>query len=200
MDRLKSLVRKIDRLPPDPGVYLFKDPGGRILYVGKAANLRYRVRSYFKRPVGDLKTLTMMEQVADLETLVTNNEKEALILEDNLIKEHHPRYNVKLRDDKNYPCLRLSREEEFPVLSFVRGIRKDGALYFGPYPSARPLRETLKLRPAEGIAGILRERGPNQRGEHEGIGRGPRDDRPGGPGGIRFLSPAAVGRSSPPGI
>jgi excinuclease ABC subunit C len=87
----------------------------------------------------------MLEQAADLDSLVTTNEKEALILEDNLIKEHHPRYNVKLRDDKNYPCLRLSLGEEFPVLSFARRIRKDGALYFGPYPSARSLRETLKL-------------------------------------------------------
>ena len=145
MDRLKSLVRKIDRLPPDPGVYLFKDSGGKILYVGKAANLRLRVRSYFQSPAGDLKTLSMLEKAADLDSLVTTNEKEALILEDNLIKENHPRYNVKLRDDKNYPCLRLSLEEEFPVLSFARRIRKDGALYFGPYPSARSLRETLKL-------------------------------------------------------
>jgi len=143
--RLESLIRKIDRLPLDPGVYLFKDPGGKILYVGKAANLRHRVRSYFQNPAGDLKTLSMVEQAADVDYLVTTNEKEALILEDNLIKEHHPRYNVKLRDDKNYPCLRLSLEEEFPVLSFARRIRKDGALYFGPYPSARSLRETLKL-------------------------------------------------------
>ena len=145
MARLESLIRKIDRLPLDPGVYLFKDPGGKILYVGKAANLRHRVRSYFQNPAGDLKTLSMVEQAADVDYLVTTNEKEALILEDNLIKEHHPRYNVKLRDDKNYPCLRLSLEEEFPVLSFARRIRKDGALYFGPYPSARSLRETLKF-------------------------------------------------------
>jgi excinuclease ABC subunit C len=145
LDRLKYLTRKIDRLPPNPGVYLFKGSRGEILYVGKAARLRHRVRSYFQRPAGDPKTLSMLEQVADLDTLVTTNEKEAFLLEDNLIKEHHPRYNVKLRDDKNYPCLRLSLEEEFPVLSFVRRIRKDGALYFGPYPSARSLRETLKL-------------------------------------------------------
>ncbi|MGE5254439.1 MAG: excinuclease ABC subunit UvrC [Planctomycetaceae bacterium] len=145
MDRLKYLTRKIERLPPNPGVYLFKGSRGEILYVGKAAHLRHRVRSYFQKPAGDPKTLSMLEQVADLDTLVTTNEKEAFLLEDNLIKEHHPRYNVKLRDDKNYPCLRLSLEEEFPVLSFVRRIRKDGALYFGPYPSARSLRETLKL-------------------------------------------------------
>jgi excinuclease ABC subunit C len=145
LDRLKSLAQKIDRLPADPGVYLFKDSAGEILYVGKAANLRQRVRSYLQSPAGDLKTLSMLKQVADLDSLVTTNEKEALILEDNLIKEHHPRYNVKLRDDKNYPCLRLSLEEESPVLSIARRIRKDGALYFGPYPSARSLRETLKL-------------------------------------------------------
>jgi excinuclease ABC subunit C len=92
-----------------------------------------------------LKTLTLLEQAADIETIVTDTEKEALILENNLIKEHHPRYNIKLRDDKHYPCLRLSLEEEYPSLSLVRRVRKDRSLYFGPYPSATSLRETLKL-------------------------------------------------------
>jgi excinuclease ABC subunit C len=137
---------KVAYLPTDPGVYLFKDRKGAILYVGKAGNIRHRVNSYFQRPTGkDLKTRTMLERIADIDAIVTDTEKEAFILENNLIKLHHPRYNVKLRDDKNYPCLRLSVEEEFPTLSIVRRIKKDQSLYFGPYPSATSLKETLKL-------------------------------------------------------
>ncbi len=143
---MESLSQKIDRLPNNPGVYLFKDSKGTILYVGKAGNIKHRVSSYFQKPAGkDLKTLTMLEKVADIDTIVTDTEKEAFILEDNLVKAHHPRYNVKLRDDKNYPCLKLSLEEAYPTLCIVRRIKKDGSLYFGPYPSATSLRETLRL-------------------------------------------------------
>jgi excinuclease ABC subunit C len=141
-----SFNQKIDHLPNHPGVYLFKDKRGTILYVGKAGNIKHRVSSYFqKRGEMDGKTLLMLEKVTDIDTIVTDTEKEALILENNLIKTHHPRYNIKLRDDKNYPCLRLSMEEEFPTLTIVRRIKKDGSLYFGPYPSATSLRETLRL-------------------------------------------------------
>jgi excinuclease ABC subunit C len=141
-----SLDQKIDRLPTHPGVYLFKDKRGTILYVGKAGNIKHRVSSYFQKPAGkDLKTLSMLEKVTDIDTIVTDTEKEAFILENNLIKVHRPRYNVKLRDDKNYPCLKLSMTEEFPTLTIVRRIKKDGSLYFGPYPSATSLRETLRL-------------------------------------------------------
>ena len=141
-----TLNQKIDYLPTYPGVYLFKDKKGTILYVGKAGNIKHRVSSYFQKREGmDAKTLAMLEKVADIDTIVTNTEKEAFILEDNLIKTHHPRYNVKLRDDKNYPCLKLSIGEEYPTLCIVRRIKKDGSLYFGPYPSATSLRETLKL-------------------------------------------------------
>ncbi len=143
---INLLEQKIGHLPTQPGVYLFKDRQGTILYVGKAGNIRHRVRSYFQKPSEKgTKTSVMLEKVADIETIVTHTEKEALILEDNLVKEHHPRYNVKLRDDKRYPCLRLSVEEEFPTLSIVRKIKKDRSLYFGPYSSATSLRETLKL-------------------------------------------------------
>ena len=143
---MDTLNQKIDRLPTNPGVYLFKDKKGTILYVGKAGNIRHRVSSYFHKPTGkDLKTLAMLEKVTDIDTMVTDTEKEAFILENNLIKIHHPRYNVKLRDDKNYPCLKLSMEEAFPTLTIVRRIKKDGSLYFGPYPSATSLRETLRL-------------------------------------------------------
>src|SRR4030042_4254018 len=143
---MASSNQKIDRLPTNPGVYLFKDKKGTILYIGKAGNIKHRVSSYFRKPAGkDLKTLTMLEKVADIDTIVTDTEKEAFILENTLIKAHHPRYNVKLRDDKNYPCLRLSMEDDFPTLTIVRRIKKDGSLYFGPYPSATSLRETLRL-------------------------------------------------------
>jgi excinuclease ABC subunit C len=143
---MESLNQKIDRLPTNPGVYLFKDKKGTILYVGKAGNIKHRVSSYFQKRDGmDAKTLAMLEKVADIETIVTDTEKEALILEDNLVKTHHPRYNVKLRDDKRYPVLKLSIEEEYPTLCIVRRIKKDGSLYFGPYPSATSLRQTLKL-------------------------------------------------------
>jgi excinuclease ABC subunit C len=98
------LDQKINHLPTNPGVYLFKDKKGTILYVGKAGNVKNRVSSYFQKRDGmDAKTLAMLEKVADIETIVTDTEKEALILEDNLVKTHHPRYNVKLRDDKRYP-------------------------------------------------------------------------------------------------
>ncbi len=143
---MDPLNQKIDQLPNNPGVYLFKDKKGTILYVGKAGNIKHRVSSYFQKPAGkDLKTLAMLEKVAEIDTIVTDTEKEAFILENNLIKVHRPRYNVKLRDDKNYPCLRLSMEETFPTLTIVRRIKKDGSLYFGPYPSATSLRETLRL-------------------------------------------------------
>ena len=143
---MTPLQQKIDRLPANPGVYLFKDHKGSVLYVGKAGNLKHRVSSYFQKADGkDTKTLTMLERVADIDTFITDTEKEALILENNLIKEYRPRYNVKLRDDKNYPCLRLSVEDEFPTLCIVRQIKKDRSIYFGPYPSATSLRETLKL-------------------------------------------------------
>jgi excinuclease ABC subunit C len=144
--KMDSLDQKIARLPTNSGVYLFKDKKGTILYVGKAGNIKHRVSSYFQRAGGkDVKTLAMLEKVAEIDTIVTDTEKEAFILENNLIKEHRPRYNIKLRDDKNYPCLKLTLEEEFPTLCIVRRIKKDRSLYFGPYPSATSLRETLKL-------------------------------------------------------
>ncbi|MGQ9637209.1 MAG: excinuclease ABC subunit UvrC [Thermodesulfobacteriota bacterium] len=143
---MNQIEEKIQHLPTNPGVYIFKDKKGAILYVGKAENLRHRVASYFQnQDRKDAKTLAMLEKVADIETLLTNTGKEALILEDHLVKAHRPRYNIKLRDDKRYPCLRLSIEEEFPTLQIVRQIKKDGALYFGPYPSATSLKETLRL-------------------------------------------------------
>ena len=127
-------------------MYLMKNAKGEILYVGKAAVLADRVRSYFQKGADHSpKTSLFVGQVTDLETIVTRNELEALILESNLIKKHKPRFNVVLRDDKQYPYLRLPIKEAFPRLSIVRRVQKDGALYYGPYTPAGALRETLKV-------------------------------------------------------
>ncbi len=133
-------------LPEGPGVYLFKDRSGRIIYIGKAKNLKKRVLSYF-RPLSDLpyKTGLMMNRAKGLDYILTATETEAFILESNLVKKHLPRYNIVLRDDKQYPCLRLDVQEPYPRLSIVRRIKKDGARYFGPFSSAQDVRKTLKL-------------------------------------------------------
>jgi excinuclease ABC subunit C len=140
-----ALQTQADALPQSPGVYLFKDLKGAILYVGKAKELRKRVRTYVQGREQDIKTSLMLAKVAQIDHIATRTEKEALILEDTLIKEHHPRYNIQLRDDKRYPLLRLSIQERFPRLSVVRRTREDGALYFGPFPAATSMRETLRV-------------------------------------------------------
>ena len=133
-------------LPEGPGVYLFKDHSGRIIYIGKAKNLKKRVLSYF-RPLSELayKTGLMMNRAKGLDYILTATETEAFILESNLIKKHLPRYNIVLRDDKQYPCLRLDVQNPYPRLGIVRRIKKDGARYFGPFSSASDVRKTLKL-------------------------------------------------------
>jgi len=136
---------QVEALPQAPGVYLFKDQKGGILYVGKAKDLRKRVRTYVQGREQDIKTSIMLAKVGQIDHIATRTEKEALILEDTLIKEHHPRYNIQLRDDKRYPLLRLSIQERFPRLSVVRRTREDGALYFGPFPAATSMRETLRV-------------------------------------------------------
>ncbi len=146
MPAATDLQSKLDHLPDNPGVYLFRDASGELLYVGKAASLADRVRSYFQRGADHSpKTTLLVGQIADLETIVTRSELEALILESNLIKRHRPRFNVVLRDDKQYPYLRLPIKDRFPRLSIVRRVQKDGALYYGPYTPAGALRETLKV-------------------------------------------------------
>lgn len=141
-----ALQSKLAFLPEQPGVYLFKDHAGDLLYVGKAARLADRVRSYFLKSADHSpKTSLLVGQIADVETMVTRSELEALILESNLVKRHRPRFNVVLRDDKQYPYLRLPVKENFPRLSIVRRVQKDGALYYGPYTPAGALRETLKV-------------------------------------------------------
>ncbi len=140
-----DLQLQANALLESPGVYLFKDQKGGILYIGKAKDLRKRVRTYFQGREQDIKTSLMLAKVAQIDHIATRTEKEALILEDTLIKEHHPRYNIQLRDDKRYPLLRLSIQERFPRLSVARRTREDGALYFGPFPAATSMRETLRV-------------------------------------------------------
>lgn len=132
-------------LTSNPGVYLMKDRQGSVLYVGKAKNLRNRVRTYFQYSINSPKTRVMVARVADFETIVTPTEQDAFILENTLIKQHRPRYNVVFRDDKDYPCLRLATTEPYPNLTIARRPRKDGAQYFGPFASAHAVRETLKV-------------------------------------------------------
>lgn len=142
-----ELEVKLENLPPAPGCYLFKDKKGEVLYVGKAKSLRARVRSYFQSGSSDERAMLpfLKRSVADLETIVTRTEKEAAILENNLIKEHRPRFNVKLRDDKEFLSLRLGVDHEWPRLELVRRPQSDGAKYFGPYHSATAARRTLHL-------------------------------------------------------
>jgi excinuclease ABC subunit C len=141
-----KLEAKLESLPTEPGVYLMKDRRGEIIYVGKAVNLRNRVRSYFTR-TGDTRAfVSLLDQfLGDIETVLVHNEKEALLLENELIKKHKPRFNVLLKDDKQYISLRLDRTQPYPRLEVVRRYQKDGARYFGPYSSASAIRETLRI-------------------------------------------------------
>jgi excinuclease ABC subunit C len=140
------LADRVLGVPHSPGVYLFKNREGEVLYVGKARDLKKRVSNYFRSVrQQDIKTGHLMAKAHDLEYVVTGTEKEALLLESSLIKKHRPRYNIILRDDKNYPALRIDLHNPFPRLEIVRRFKKDGALYFGPYPSALAVRETLHL-------------------------------------------------------
>jgi len=135
---------KAAQLPESPGVYLFKDAGDNVLYVGKARNLRSRVRSYFLESRWmDAKTGSLAREIADLETIVVGNEREALALEHNLIKQYRPKFNVVLRDDKTYPYIKFTAAEKYPRVYFTRRIKKDGSLYFGPYFPASLARRIL---------------------------------------------------------
>ncbi len=141
-----TLQDQLDALTRRPGVYLFRDGDGEILYVGKAKNLRVRVRSYFRDdPSQSLKTRELARRVRSVETLVVGSEAEALILEANLIKEHRPRFNLQLRDDKRYPYIKVTVQEPFPRVWVTRQVKDDGARYFGPYTSVGNLRAALHV-------------------------------------------------------
>lgn len=141
----EAVAARLKALPDAPGCYLFKDADGRLLYVGKAISLRNRVRSYFhKSAQHSIRIARMVARVRDIEWFAVDSELEALVLECNLIKEHRPPYNVRLRDDKSYPYIVVTKEK-FPRVLFTRKIRKDGSRYFGPYTSAFAVRDTLQL-------------------------------------------------------
>jgi len=146
LKREAMLADKLAALPEGPGVYLFKDGQGRVLYIGKTVNLRNRVRSYFHGEDAYRPWLReMIVKIADIEVLTTRNEKEALILECNLIKLHRPPFNIRFKDDKAYPFLKVTLNEPFPALIVTRQPKEDGARYFGPYPDGKALRETVEF-------------------------------------------------------
>ena len=145
MTRAEPLPEFVRGLTSRPGVYRMLDEEGRVIYVGKAGNLKKRVSSYFNRNVESPKTRALVGLIRDIEVTVTRTEGEALLLESNLIKSLHPRYNVVFRDDKSYPYLYLDRSHDFPRLSFHRGSRRGKGRYFGPFPSAASARSTLNL-------------------------------------------------------
>src|SRR5690242_15640595 len=143
---LDPLAHKIANLPESPGVYLWKDTEGRVLYVGKATRLRARVRSYLAADrIESIKTLALMRQVVDVDTIVVPSEAHALILENNLIKEYRPRFNIALRDDKSYPYIKVTVQEPFPRVLVTRRLTDDGARYFGPYTDVGAMRRALNV-------------------------------------------------------
>ncbi len=145
-DNPTDLSKKLSGVPSSPGVYLMKDAEGKVIYVGKARNLKKRLGSYFSRDRHpDIKTGILIRKIATYETIITGTEQEALILESNLIKRHRPRYNVILKDDKRYPSLRLDIKARYPGLSIVRKPQKDGALYFGPFASPQAVYQTMRV-------------------------------------------------------
>ena len=158
---------QLKRLPAKPGVYLFRDDRGQVLYIGKAKSLRPRVRSYFQASPDSRSTIqTLPERVADVEVIVTDTEVEALHLEQNLVKRHRPPFNVRLRDDKSFPYIAVTVEDDYPRVMFTRERHRRGVVYFGPYANAKKVRETLDVlnrvfpyRPCEGP----------QPGRHSGI-------------------------------
>src|SRR5213595_2979440 len=149
---------QLKALPARPGVYLFRDADGDVLYVGKAKSLRPRVRSYFQKTTdGRAQIRSLVARIADVELIVTGSEVEALHLEQNLIKRHRPPFNVRLRDDKSFPYIAVTVEDEYPRVMFTRERHRRGVVYFGPYANAKKVRETLdvlnrvfQFRPCEG--------------------------------------------------
>ena len=153
----ENLEGKLPALPRGPGVYLFHDEAGEVLYVGKAKSLRSRVRSYFQRGDGRIGTAQLVERIADVEVIVTRTEAEALHLEQNLVKRHRPPFNIRLRDDKSFPYIAITLGDEYPRVMFTRERHRRGTVYFGPYANAKKVRETLdvlnrvfRFRPCEG--------------------------------------------------
>ena len=142
----QAVLEKVNNLTTQPGVYLWKDAKGHIIYVGKAVNLRNRVKSYVCNDANRaVKVAAMISHAVDLETIVVANEMEALILENTLIKKHHPRYNIMLRDDKTYPYIKVTLQDDYPRVCMTRRVLRDGARYFGPFADAGAVHRVLKL-------------------------------------------------------
>src|SRR6185503_18529289 len=157
-ERKQRLEARLASLPDSPGVYLFRDRNGDVLYVGKAKSLRKRVQSYFRRELYATRmTAELVGRIHDIELLAASTENEALLLEQNMIKRHRPPFNIRLRDDKSYPYIAVTVADEYPRVMFTRERHRKGVLYFGPYSSAKKVRETLDVlnrvfpyRPCEG--------------------------------------------------
>lgn len=146
LEQQAYILEKVSHLPSTPGVYLWRDKYQRIIYVGKAINLRNRVRSYVQQDVNrSVKVTAMMRRAWDVETIQTKTEMEALILEATLIKEHHPKYNIMLRDDKTYPYVKVTVQEEYPRLFMTRRLERDGAKYFGPFTDVTAVHHVLRI-------------------------------------------------------
>lgn len=142
----QAVLEKVNNLTTQPGVYLWKDAKGHIIYVGKAVNLRNRVKSYVRHDANRaVKVVAMISHAVDLETIVVANEMEALILENTLIKKHHPHYNIMLRDDKTYPYIKVTLQDDYPRVCMTRRVLRDGARYFGPFADAGAVHRVLKL-------------------------------------------------------
>src|SRR5437667_5500831 len=155
--QVPNVEEKLKALPAKPGVYLFRDGRGRVLYIGKAKSLRPRVRSYFQKGESRAAIAQLPARVADLEVIVTDTEVEALHLEQSLVKRHRPPFNVRLRDDKSFPYIAVTVEDDYPRVMFTRERHRRGVVYFGPYANAKKVRETLDVlnrvfpyRPCEG--------------------------------------------------
>ena len=141
-----NIQEELKKLPDKPGVYLMHDKNDEIIYVGKAIVLKNRVRQYFQSSRNQTaKIQKMVSQIAWFEYIITGSELEALVLECNLIKEHRPKYNTMLKDDKNYPYIKVTVNEEFPRILFARTMKRDKAKYFGPYTSAAAVKSTIEL-------------------------------------------------------
>ena len=138
-----AVTARLNNLPGSPGVYLMKDAGGKIIYIGKAVSLKNRIRTYFHGTPAAPRTRALVERIEDIEWIVTNTEKEALILESNLVKLHKPRYNVRLTDDGSFPYIRIT-DDSYPSITVTRVVRNDGSAYFGPYTSAQATRQSVK--------------------------------------------------------
>lgn len=141
-----NIQEELKKLPDKPGVYIMKDKSDEIIYIGKAISLRNRVRQYFQSARNQgLKVRSMVSHIKEFEYIMVDNEVEALVLEANLIKKHRPKYNILLRDDKQYPYIKVTLNEKYPRVIKTRQVKKDGGKYFGPYPSATAVNESIDV-------------------------------------------------------